>query len=775
MAPVNASEIRHTGGRWVDYRLEGDGRKKPHGAFRYTEEEGGAVGQFKDRRIGETHTWASRAPKEYSAEEKAAYKEKMQRLRDEDAKRRAEEHQEAAELARATWKAASPALDHPYLRKKGVKAHGAKMNAEGDLILPRYDFSGKLWGLQTIDQAGEKKYQFSAKTTGTMFPITEKEEDRSVIFITEGFATGASIREATGRMVIIAYDAGNLLAVAQGARKKYPGAHIVVAADNDQFSFKAPRAEAVRDIKKEEIAGDDPRWAEWREAGYLFNTGVEKGKAAAHAINGAVIWPDFLPEDSKSKPTDFNDYHKVYGLKALDNKLSAALKKPELDDFLPIGEYTGNLIPDYEPRIDWMQLVVWKNEKTGEMHKDYSLNNAEVILTNKAPIGGCLVLDEFLNKKTIIRPLPWDNPQAFYARELENNDIVRLQCWLEKQGIKLGKAVVNDILEVVCANNPVNPAIEYLDSLIWDKTPRLDKWLAYYMGAEDQPHEYLARVGSCWLIAAAKRIYKPGTPFHHMLVLEGGQGAMKSTSLRTLATFGHDRPVAYFSDRITFEMIDRVDFAVHADGNVILEFQELSGMGKKDRNKIKQWITQDTDEFRKPYDPLTTKFPRKFVLAGTTNESQYLNDPTGDRRFWPVRVGKIDIEAIKKDKEQLWAEAVHRAKGGELWYIEPHDPVYKLMQNEQSVRYQGDPWDDIVGAHIERLNSVTVDEIFKEVLHLDKAKWDNFQRARIVNILTKAGFENRVVYDAYTKKSARKYVRASSPRQELFEEEIAID
>lgn len=773
LAPDSASDIKPTNGRWKQYRLAGDKRSAMHGGYRLTIDEIGAVGQFKDYRDGTAHTWNSRAHKEASAEEREAYRKKMQQMRDDDAKKRAEEYAEAATEAKKIWTDATPAIDHPYLRAKGIQAHGAKMDAGGNLILPRYDFAGKLWSVQSIspEHPYDKKFQFQGKSSGVYMPLAAKDDDRSVIIITEGFATGASIREATGCPVIVAYTAGNLLDVAKLAKKKYPDARFIVAADNDQFSFKNPRAEAVQDIDKADIPGDDPRWIEWREAGYLYNTGIEKAQAAAYAIGAAVLWPEFDRDDLQKKPTDWNDYHKLYGLEAVQFKFKPLIKPPA-EEGPPLEAYDYNRDAVSVPDIDWMSRIIWKNEKTGEYHKDFCLNNAEVILSHKAPIGGCFVLDTFLNKKTVVRPLPWDEPKGFYVREVTNNDIVRVQTWLELQGIKLGKSVVNDVLELVCANNTINPAIDYLDALVWDKQPRLDKWLAYYMGAEDQPAEYLARVGACWIIAAAKRIYNPGTPFHHMLVLEGGQGAMKSTSLRALATFGKDKSVAYFSDRITFEMIDRADFATHADGNVILEFQELSGMGKKDRNKIKQWITQDTDEFRRPYDHITTKFPRKFVLAGTTNESQYLNDPTGDRRFWPVRVGRIDIEALRRDKEQLWAEAVFRAKAGELWYIEPNDPVYKMMQAEQSVRFSGDVWEDIILNYLSGKNHVKPDDILADVLKIETGRRTNGDKARVTDILKRAGFENKTVRDPYSKKTIRAWARAEPQKTELFEEEI---
>lgn len=754
----HASEITETGGRWKNYHLIDNKNKNPKGAYRLTVDSDGAVGQFKDRRIDDVRTWNSKSHKPATPEEKAAYKERMATREKEQADALEKQYAEAAQEAKCAWKAASPVIDHPYLKRKGIQAHGAKMDADGNLILPRYDFKGKLWSYQQIDQKGDKKFQYNGLCNGTYMPLADKADDKSLIVIATGFATCASIREALNVPVICAYNDGNLIHVAKAAKKKYPDTRFIIAADNDAFTFKTPRAEAVKDINKEDIAGDDPRWNEWRDDGYLANSGITKSNEAGHAIGASVIWPEFADSDLSGKPTDFNDYHKLYGLEAVKEKLSAVREPTRGMDLPPLAAYESDVMNQTDNSMLWMDLCEFKDRRTGLLNKDFSLHNATILLSHKQPVAGCFVYDEFLNKETVIKPLPWDDAKLFTVREVDSNDVVRAQLWLEGEGVRLGKAVANDIIKIVCQNRKINPAIEYLDALEWDKKPRLNIWLTRIMGAKYQPAEYIERVGSCWLIAAAKRIYNPGTPFHHMLVLEGGQGAMKSTSLATLATFGKDAPRAYFSDRITFDMIDRADFAVHADGNIILEFQELSGMGKKDRNKVKQWITLNCDEFRKPYDPLPSKFPRKFVLAGTTNDMQYLNDPTGDRRFWPVKVGTVDINLLKQEREQLWAEAVYRHKASEIWYIEPDDPVYKLMQAEQSARYTGDPWDDCITQFVESRYSVTADEIFQDLLKMDKSKWDRISRARICDILMRLGYENKVVRDEYSGKSKRKWV-----------------
>lgn len=777
MSPARPEEIKITNGKWVNYSLTGDRGTNKHGAYRLTCDDLGFVGQFKDRRSGDAITWASKDSKKRSPEEKLEYKNKIKKRREEDEKSLLEQYSDAAKEAKKIWKESVKCMEHPYLTKKGVQPYGARINSEGYLILPRYDFSGDLWGTQTIDTNGEKRFQYNAKASGTFMLLADPGEPREVIIFCEGYATGASIREATKLPVMVCFTAGNLLECAMDARKKYPESVFIFASDNDKFTFKHPLDKSIIGTNKEDIQGDDERWEDWEEKGFLYNTGVSKSKEAAYKTNGKIVVPTFAKEYLKSKPTDFNDYHKIYGLFAIKELFDSAIKCKEANAAEEIDRIYGemaNYEPDNSPQIDWAQLVRFRNHATGELDKKYSLHNASVILTHKPPVNGCFVYDDFIGKMTVIKPLPWDDNKTFSFREVDNNDVVRLMIWFELQGINLTKGSVLDVVSIACNNRKVNPATDYLDSLKWDGKQRLNNWLCYYIGAENQNNEYLEKIGSCWLMAAVKRIYRPGTPFHHMLVLEGGQGAQKSMAFGTLATFGRDKPISYFSNKMTFEKIGEKDFAVYANGNVILEFQELSGFGKQDIERIKQWITQEEDEYRLPHDKLTTKFPRKFVIGGTINRSSdYLTDPTGGRRFWPVTVGNIDIKALENDREQLWAEAVARVKAGEQHYISPDDPVYKIMVQEQGKRFASDPWSDLIECYCERREEINVDDIFIDCLGItDKARWDRSSRARICDTLISLGYENIVSYDKIKSKTVRKWRKAGELSSNLFEVDL---
>ena len=206
----------------------------------------------------------------------------------------------------------------------------------------------------------------------------------------------------------------------------------------------------------------------------------------------------------------------------------------------------------------------------------------------------------------------------------------------------------------------VHPVRDHLGALAWDGVPRIETWACRYLGAEDTA--FNRSVGALWLISAVARIFRPGVKADHMLVLEGPQGARKSTALKILA--GED----WFTDELPD--LGSKDAAMHMQGVWIIEIAELDAIGKAEVSRIKAFLTRTTDRFRPPYGRYTIEVPRQCVFAGTVNPDTYLRDETGNRRFWPVRCGTIDIDALARDRDQLWAEAVARFRAGAIWWLE---------------------------------------------------------------------------------------------------------
>ena len=233
---------------------------------------------------------------------------------------------------------------------------------------------------------------------------------------------------------------------------------------------------------------------------------------------------------------------------------------------------------------------------------------------------------------------------------------------------------------------PIHPVHEYLNKLKWDGKHRIDMWLINYGQAEDTI--YTRAVGALVLIAAVRRVRKPGCKFDEMLILETNvQGKNKSLALQALVPGGwisEDLPLGAGAKQI----IERTG------GKWIIEAQELKG-SSKEPDRLKSFLSRQVDgPVRLAYGRLPIEVPRQFVIIGTTNHSLYLVDPTGNRRFWPVKVDTFDIKRIKEDRDQIWAEASKREASGESIRLDPK--LYDTAEIEQEKRREEDPWESLL-------------------------------------------------------------------------------
>lgn len=181
---------------------------------------------------------------------------------------------------------ADASADHPYLVRKRIEPHGIKIDRAGRLVVPVSDNQGEILSYQTIDAEGNKRFLKGGKIEGGFY---ELRGNRKVIFIGEGFATCASIHQATGFTTLVAFDCGNLAKVAKSAKEMFLGSRIVICADNDQFTEGNP--------------------------------GITKAKAAASLVFGEIVYPTFNESDLPSKPTDFNDLHTLQGIEAVKEQI----------------------------------------------------------------------------------------------------------------------------------------------------------------------------------------------------------------------------------------------------------------------------------------------------------------------------------------------------------------------------------------------------------------------------------------------------------------------
>lgn len=240
--------------------------------------------------------------------------------------------------------------------------------------------------------------------------------------------------------------------------------------------------------------------------------------------------------------------------------------------------------------------------------------------------------------------------------------------------------------------NSFHPVRDYLDAQFWDEVKRIDRWLVDYAGAEDTP--YVRAVGALMLIAAVRRIRKPGCKFDEMPVFISEQGLNKSTALATLT--GNPE---WFSDNLPLSA-DAKTMIEHLKGRWIVEAAELNGMRRGDVQHLKSFLSRTIDRARMSYDRSISELLRQCIIVGTTNDEAFLRDQTGNRRYWPVAVGAFKLDKLKADRDQLWAEAAAREAQGDS--IRLAQDLWPDAAKEQAKRTIHDPW-------IEEINTVLGD------------------------------------------------------------------
>lgn len=355
----------------------------------------------------------------------------------------------------------------------------------------------------------------------------------------------------------------------------------------------------------------------------------------------------------------------------------------------------------------WKQMLHYKTTKGGHKIINDEIN-ANVILTYDPRWEEKIVWDSFNSRRRCFDP-PWhpDDAPLVPSEEWKAADTTRLNNWLRRYwSLELTDEKIDKQVTLIAKKNEHHPLKNYLNGLQWDGIKRLDTWLPMYLGTEDTPYARLA--GRKWLIQAVARGFDPGCQAHHVLILEGPQGYGKSTALRSLVPH-----MQWFSD--TPKPVGDKDGYVALRGRWIIEWPELANLRKTDLEKVKAYITSSVDSYRPPYAMDEEQFPRTVVFAGSVNLGEYLDDSTGARRFWPVKVGVIDVQSIINDRDQLWAEAVHHYKAWKfrgcpqsecLWWPSPEE--VPLFAGEQAEREMGHPWTEPIAAwvHTERAKSL---------------------------------------------------------------------
>ena len=365
------------------------------------------------------------------------------------------------------------------------------------------------------------------------------------------------------------------------------------------------------------------------------------------------------------------------------------------------------------------------------------VTNAIIVLTQAPAFAGMLAFDEQTYRIRAVQPPPWDMAKKFAPREWTTFDDVELQNWLHKNNVHIGNiaTVVHAVL-AAARKHPFHPVRDFLDSILWDERCRLDSWLARYLGAEET--KYTKLIGPMILIGAVARIYQPGAQVDTVAMLEGRQGSGKSQAVREL---GYPWTTEGLPDLHSREAMMQIQ------GSWIIELAELSALKKSDLEATKASISRRVDRFRVPYATRAEDHPRQCIFIGTTNSASYLTDLTGNRRFWPIRCGRIDLAALAKDREQIWAEAIERYNAGDRWHTTGADER-DLVENEQESRRVEDPWEGELESYLAGLLDQEITEVFlrcvlKDALSIDSRRVNTAHARRMSDILQRLGWQKR--------------------------------
>lgn len=367
------------------------------------------------------------------------------------------------------------------------------------------------------------------------------------------------------------------------------------------------------------------------------------------------------------------------------------------------------------------------------------IHNASLALGADPSFDGLLRLDRMTVRTVLPRHAPDQvkpDPEGEFPRPITERDVTAIHCKLITLGLRsISRETVIHAIEDIARRNAFHPVRDYLGGLAWDGEPRLHNWLQTYLGCEHDAYSQI--VGPKFLIAMVARVYEPGCKADYMPVLEGPQGTGKSSACRVLAGqwFSDSLPELHRGDPVRLSMAVR--------GKWVIEVSEMSAIRAAEASALKAFLTQTEEQFVPKFGRVEVHEPRQCLFIGTTNKSAYLGDETGGRRFWPLKTSLIDLPALARDRDQLFAEAVDRYLRGEPWHPSRDEELAHITP-QQAQRFQADDaWQDAIEAWINErpgLTHVTVGSLAAHAIGLEKQRTGTIEQRRIVAILEHLGW-----------------------------------
>lgn len=354
----------------------------------------------------------------------------------------------------------------------------------------------------------------------------------------------------------------------------------------------------------------------------------------------------------------------------------------------PVGTDGGRSMPplDDDDKVD-DQDWLWPFFDRKKNRWDLRRSLVVAALQNDPKLKGCVAFNEMTKGAQVRKAWPWEHAQA---GDLDADSSLLLGLYLNNTyGVgDISVQNIKDGIATVAFTERFHPVREWLDELVWDKVPRLDKWLMHVL--DETPEtlskpmaEYLTLVGRYWLLGMVWRVMEPGCKFDYCPVLEGKGGLRKSTMVEILAV----RPEWYSDTK--FDLSRGKEAYEQVRGKWLYELGELSSLSRADVNDVKAFISSKIDDYRVAYGERAQSFPRQCVLAGSTNDKKYLRDRTGNRRFWPIPVRHVmKTEWLERMRGQLMAEAYALYLQGGVRFTPSQEEEARLFVPMQESRLQ---------------------------------------------------------------------------------------
>ena len=372
--------------------------------------------------------------------------------------------------------------------------------------------------------------------------------------------------------------------------------------------------------------------------------------------------------------------------------------------------------------------------------------NVLAILRHDPATKGAIRYNALLAQVEVIRRLPGVIDTG--TGPISDAHVHMLVAWLgEAYGMHVKPGQVSDALALVAQENVFDPPRAYMESLQWDGVERVQHYAERYLGSAG--NEYSRRVSTILFVSIAARALNPGCKCDTIIILEGAQGCGKTTAVLQLCN--PDWCVEITEAFGSPELVRQIRSAL------IGEIGELSSMSRSEFNRTKQFATQQVDRVREPYARFVAAYPRRCVFVGTTNADDWNRDPTGARRFLPLRVSAFDMQSYLQDRDQLWAEAVALYQAGTDYWTLP-----ETAAEEQDARYDHDAWSDpvtnwLAGRSNDKtyppdidtrpidqgggIRSASAAEILLHALGVETGKQSRADQMRVANIMRKLDWQ----------------------------------